>query len=45
MPTKTFDVREAHISLDELLSLVRGGTEIVLTEGSTPLARLEYRSH
>ncbi|HEY9600570.1 MAG TPA: toxin-antitoxin (TA) system antitoxin [Allocoleopsis sp.] len=40
MPTKTVDVREAHISLDELLSLVRGGTEIVLTEGSTPLARL-----
>jgi antitoxin (DNA-binding transcriptional repressor) of toxin-antitoxin stability system len=40
MPTKTVDVREAHISLEELLSLVRVGTEIVLTEGSTPLARL-----
>ncbi len=40
MPTKTVDVREAQLSLEELLSLVRGGTEIVLTEGSTPLARL-----
>ena len=40
MPTKTVDMREAHISLEELMSLVRGGTEIVLTEGSTPLARL-----
>jgi antitoxin (DNA-binding transcriptional repressor) of toxin-antitoxin stability system len=40
MPTKTVDVREAQLSMEELLSLVRGGTEIVLTEGSTPLARL-----
>lgn len=40
MPTKTVEVREAQLSLEELLSLVRGGTEIVLTEGSTPLARL-----
>ncbi len=40
MPTKTVDVREAQISLQELLALVRGGTEIVFTEGSTPLARL-----
>ena len=40
MPTKTVDVREAQISLQELLALVRGGTEIVFTEGNTPLARL-----
>ncbi|AFZ16539.1 type II toxin-antitoxin system Phd/YefM family antitoxin [Allocoleopsis franciscana] len=40
MSTKTVDVREAQISLQELLALVRGGTEIVFTEGSTPLARL-----
>ncbi len=40
MPTKTVDVREAQMSLKELLSLVVEGTEIVLTEGSTPLARL-----
>ena len=40
MPTKIVDVREAQMSLKELLSLVVEGTEIVLTEGSTPLARL-----
>lgn len=40
MSTKTVDVREAQISLQELLALVRGGTEIVFTEGTTPLARL-----
>jgi len=40
MPTKTVDVREAQISLQELLALVRGGTEIVFTESNTPLARL-----
>lgn len=40
MPTKTVDVREVQISLQELLALVRGGTEIVFTEGNTPLARL-----
>ncbi|HEY9634999.1 MAG TPA: toxin-antitoxin (TA) system antitoxin [Coleofasciculaceae cyanobacterium] len=40
MSTRTVDVLEVQLSLEELLSLVRGGTEIVLTEGSTPLARL-----
>lgn len=40
MLTKTIDVREAQTNLKELLSLVREGTEIVLTEGPTPLARL-----
>ena len=40
MLTKTVDVREIHTSLQELLSLVREGTEIVLTEGTTPLARV-----
>lgn len=40
MLTKTIDVREAQMDLQELLSLVREGTEIVLTEGTTPLARL-----
>jgi antitoxin (DNA-binding transcriptional repressor) of toxin-antitoxin stability system len=40
MSTKTVDVREVQISLQELLALVRGGTEIVFTEGNTPLARL-----
>lgn len=40
MLTKTVDVRETQTNLQELLSLVREGTEIVLTEGPTPLARL-----
>jgi len=40
MLTKTVDVREAQTNLQELLSLVREGTEVVLTEGMTPLARL-----
>ena len=40
MSTKTVDVREVQISLQELLALVRGGTEIVFTEGNIPLARL-----
>ena len=40
MLTKTIDVQETQTNLKELLSLVREGTEIVLTEGTTPLARL-----
>ena len=40
MQTKTVDVREAQAHLAELLSLVTAGTEIILTEGSTPLARI-----
>jgi antitoxin (DNA-binding transcriptional repressor) of toxin-antitoxin stability system len=39
MLTKTVDVREAQTHLKELLSLVLEGTEIVLTEDSTPIAR------
>ena len=40
MQTKTVDVHEAQTHLVELLSLVSAGTEIILTEGSTPLARI-----
>jgi antitoxin (DNA-binding transcriptional repressor) of toxin-antitoxin stability system len=40
MQTKTIDVHEAQTHLVELLSLVTAGTEIILTEGSTPLARI-----
>jgi antitoxin (DNA-binding transcriptional repressor) of toxin-antitoxin stability system len=40
MLTKTVDVRETQTNLQELLSLVREGTEVILTEGTTPLARL-----
>jgi prevent-host-death family protein len=40
MQTKTVDVHEAQTHLAELLSLVTAGTEIILTEGNTPLARI-----
>lgn len=40
MPTKTVDVAEAQAHLAELLALVATGTEIVLTQGDTSLARL-----
>ena len=40
MQTKTVDVHEAQTRLVELLSLMTTGTEIILTEGHTPLARI-----
>jgi len=40
MLTKTVDIHEAQLHLVELLALVTTGTEIILTEGSTPLARI-----
>ena len=40
MLTKTVDVYGAQTPWTELLSLVAKGTEIILTEGSTPVARL-----
>jgi antitoxin (DNA-binding transcriptional repressor) of toxin-antitoxin stability system len=40
MQTKIVDVQEAQTHLVELLSLVSAGTEIILTAGSTPLARI-----
>lgn len=40
MLTKTVDLSEAQTSLRELLSLVLEGTEVILTEGKIPIARL-----
>ncbi|MDD5451948.1 MAG: type II toxin-antitoxin system Phd/YefM family antitoxin [Desulfovibrionales bacterium] len=40
MSIQTIDVRKAPPDLKGLLSLVAEGTEVVLTEGDTPLARL-----
>jgi prevent-host-death family protein len=40
MITKIIDVQDAQTNLQDLLYLVREGTEIVLTEGTTPLARV-----
>ncbi|HZF13837.1 MAG TPA: toxin-antitoxin (TA) system antitoxin [Thermoanaerobaculia bacterium] len=40
MQTKTVDIHEAETHLAALLALVAAGMEIILTEGSTPLARI-----
>jgi antitoxin (DNA-binding transcriptional repressor) of toxin-antitoxin stability system len=40
MLTRTIDVRKEPPDLKGLLSLVADGTEVVLTEGDTPIARL-----
>lgn len=40
MQTTTLDVSEAQIRFGEVLALVVAGTEVVLTDGNRPLARL-----
>ena len=40
MVTKTIDIHTSLMSLEELALLVRKGAEIILTDASTPLARL-----
>ncbi len=40
MPTKTIEVKQTQTYLKELLSLVHKGSEIILTQGNTPIARL-----
>lgn len=40
MVTKRVDLQETQPQLAELLLLVAAGTEIILTEGDTPVARL-----
>lgn len=40
MPTKTFDIHQMQAHLVELISLMSSGTEVILTDGSKPLARL-----
>jgi antitoxin (DNA-binding transcriptional repressor) of toxin-antitoxin stability system len=40
MPTETIEVKQTQTYLKELLSLVLKGTEIILTQGNTPIARL-----
>ena len=40
MPTQTVEIMPAQEYLKELLALVLNGTEIVLTEGDKPVARL-----
>lgn len=40
MSTKTIDVHNAQISLEEILSLIREGADVILTDANTPLARM-----
>lgn len=40
MLTKTVDINDAQKRLIELLSSVASGTEVILTEGNKPVARL-----
>ncbi len=40
MMTKTVDVHDSQMQLDELLSIVEQGVEVILTDGDIPLARL-----
>lgn len=40
MAIRTVDVSEVRLRLAELLSEVRAGAEIVVTEGGAPIARL-----
>ncbi len=40
MSTKIIEVKPTQTYLTELLSLVIGGTEVILTQGDAPIARL-----
>lgn len=40
MQTKTVEIQEAQAHLAELVELVTSGTEIILTEGNTQVARI-----
>lgn len=40
MSLKTVEIQEATTSLQELLDLVREGTEVLLMDGDKPVARL-----
>lgn len=40
MPTETIEVQQTQTFLKKLLSLVVKGTEVILTQGNTPIARL-----
>lgn len=40
MLAKTIDIRNEPTDLDNLLSLIAEGTEVLLTDGDTPVARL-----
>ncbi len=37
---KTIDIHTANISIEDLLSLIRQGTEVMMTEANIPFARV-----
>lgn len=45
MQTQKINLQESETNLRDLLDLVRKGTEIVLTDGATPFARLVPIDH
>jgi antitoxin (DNA-binding transcriptional repressor) of toxin-antitoxin stability system len=45
MLTKSVDIHEAQKQLVELLSSIAAGTEIILTQDNTPVARLTSLPH
>jgi antitoxin (DNA-binding transcriptional repressor) of toxin-antitoxin stability system len=40
MITKTIDVQESQINLEDILSFARQGKDVILTDASKPLAKL-----
>ena len=40
MMAKTIDIHTANISIEDLLSLIRQGTEVMMTEANIPFARV-----
>ncbi len=40
MITKTIDVQNVQISIEDILSLVRQGTDVLFTDANMPLARM-----
>jgi antitoxin (DNA-binding transcriptional repressor) of toxin-antitoxin stability system len=40
MVTKTVDIHNTQMSLEDLLMLIRKGVEVILTDASVPLARM-----
>jgi len=40
MVTKTIDIQNTQVSLEDILLLVRKGAEVIFTDASMPLARM-----
>jgi len=40
MLTKTIDIQTTRINLDEILSLIRQGTDLIMTDANTQLAHI-----